>query len=106
MKFCSLSCVSTGKFNGRWNGGKKIDNFGYVLLWVPKEKRHRKEIYQREHRIIMETHLGRKLRYNEIVHHKNENRKDNRLENLEVQMRGDHARYHIKKKQHEKSFSK
>lgn len=47
------------------------------------------------HRHIMEEHLGRKLTYNEVVHHINGNKKDNRLENLTVMSRGEHARLHL-----------
>jgi hypothetical protein len=47
-----------------------------------------------EHRVIMEQHLGRRLGRFEVVHHKNGDRQDNRLENLEVMSLSDHARLH------------
>lgn len=46
------------------------------------------------HRHVMEQHLGRKLDTSEHVHHRNGNKRDNRLENLEVISAADHARLH------------
>ncbi len=53
--------------------------------------------YHPEHRVIMEEHLGRKLARNEVVHHINEDKHDNRIENLMVMKLGDHTEMHHRK---------
>lgn len=47
-----------------------------------------------EHVVLMELHIGRPLRKNEVVHHINGNRQDNRIENLQLLTRVEHSRMH------------
>jgi hypothetical protein len=49
-----------------------------------------------EHRFVMEEFLERKLSRSEVVHHKNHQRDDNRLDNLELMTRSEHAKFHHK----------
>ena len=49
-----------------------------------------------EHRLVMEDKLGRPLLHKEIVHHKNEDKKDNSPENLELTNNKSHGKHHAK----------
>lgn len=52
----------------------------------------------REHRHVMEQVLGRKLKPNEVVHHKDGNKKNNSPDNLEVLEWSEHSREHYHKR--------
>jgi predicted RNA-binding Zn-ribbon protein involved in translation (DUF1610 family) len=56
---------------------KAIDH-GYVLL----------------HRVLMENKIGRMLLSNEVVHHKNGNKRDNRIQNLQLMTVAEHNLTH------------
>jgi len=49
-----------------------------------------------EHRWLMQRRLGRVLKRSEHVHHKNGNRKDNRLDNLEILTASEHSLQHAR----------
>ena len=58
----------------------------------PTKQVNKKQV--REHRFIMEQYLGRKLSSQELVHHINGNRQDNRIENLKLTTRSEHIKLH------------
>ena len=48
-----------------------------------------------EHRLIMEKSLGRKLTFNEIVHHDDTDKSNNSPENLKLMTRSEHMKHHL-----------
>lgn len=74
-----------GANNLSWKGGR-IESRGYIYLYVPYHPsvQGKSRKYIGEHRLVMEKVLGRLLRPDEMVHHKNGIKWDNRPENLVV----------------------
>jgi len=70
------------KGHNMWKGGKTVHTLGYVLVSRPEHPNAQHNGYVFEHRLVMEKVIGRYLRTNEQVHHKNHDKTDNRPENL------------------------
>lgn len=75
--------ANSGKNNGNWKGGRLIKG-GYVLIYCPEHPFAKNKGYVFEHRLVMEKKLGRYLTKEEIIHHINGIKDDNREENLEL----------------------
>jgi hypothetical protein len=71
-----------------------LDKDGYLKRYAPDHPWPRKGGYVREHVRVMELHLGRRIAFGEIVHHKDHNQTNNALENLELLTAGEHSRLH------------
>ena len=90
--FCSRECYFKyrphhsirGKEHWAWRGGRVVSGGGYIYLYRPNHPYAYQKKYVPEHRLVMEKHLGRYLKPNEIIHHKNQKKDDNRIENLEI----------------------
>lgn len=76
--------AKTGAVGGNNKGGRLICKNGYVQIWNPTHPNARIAGYVHEHRLVMSNYMGRPLDSYESVHHKNGNRQDNRIENLEL----------------------
>src|SRR5687767_10040755 len=89
-----------GKTHPAWKGGFRIDDDGYIRTYAPDHPWPRRGGYVPEHVRLMELHIGRRIRSDEVVHHRNEDRQDNRLENLELMMGPAHSQLHRAKDKH------
>ena len=93
----NISLSKKGEKNPMWNGGKPFVNTqGYVMIKDVKNLMANCDGRVLEHRLVMSEFLGRSLTKDEVVHHKNHNRSDNRLENLELLSRSNHSKHHIR----------
>ena len=77
-----------------WKIEKIVKKGDYNYAVVKDHPNATKNGYVLHHRIVMENHLGRILNSNEVVHHKDGNKKNNKISNLEVMDRIEHLKHH------------
>jgi len=83
--------------NPRWRTDRMTDSQGYIKVRVGKIHPLADPYgYCYEHTLVIVSALKRRLGKGEVVHHKNGDRTDNRLENLEVMTDVEHGRLHPK----------
>ena len=90
-KYCSSHCYwkdLKGKYAGKkhpqWTGGKSINHYGYMVIKSPNHPNKTANNSVLKHRLVAEKHLGRYLTLQEVVHHINDKKLDNRPMNLYV----------------------
>ncbi len=74
-----------GASNPNWRGGRSVASNGYILIRVGINH-HLADVrgYAYEHRLVAEQILRRCLYQGEQIHHLNNDKQDNRPENLDI----------------------
>jgi hypothetical protein len=96
---CSRKCAAilksvekSGENSPSWAGGAEY-SMGYRYVYAPNHPdAYRNKVA--EHKLVAEKKLGRYMKPNEVVHHINGNKLDNRPENIIVVDRGWHLNHH------------
>lgn len=83
-----------GEKHFMWKGGRYEDSRGRFWIYMPDHPSCNSRKYVAEHRLVVEKHLGRSLRFNEIVHHIDGNPRNNEIKNLVVTTRKEHPHLH------------
>ena len=78
-----------GERSRNYRGGNYEDH-GYDCIFKPDHPFAPKNGYVRKHRLIMEEYLGRYLLSTEHIHHRDGNKKNNEISNLQIVSNSEH----------------
>lgn len=79
-----------------YRAGVVITHNGYRLIYAKNHPNANTKGYVQEHVLVMEAHIGRHLRSEECVHHRDRNKLNNDIENLELMTLREHAALHAR----------
>lgn len=98
--YVEFSDAHKGNYTKRseFGGHRKKRKDGYIAVYCPDHHMATKDGYVMEHILVMEKAIGRVITRDEVVHHKNKIKDDNRLENLELMTFKEHARLHMQER--------
>lgn len=82
-----------GSGNPAWKGGVTYRQ-GYKFIKMPLHPNRNRGGYVAEHRLVVEKQIGRYLNSTEQVHHKDFDKTNNDITNLEILTRSEHLRLH------------
>ena len=88
-----------------WKGGRNINTQGYILIHRPDHPRSNNLNYVLEHILVMENMIRRCLSPEEIVHHIDGDKQNNKEKNLHLfENKSEHTTYHISLKEYVKQM--
>ncbi len=93
--YCRNCIYKFKRINGNYKRGWLKDTDGYIQVtsqW--NHPNHTKAGLVPQHVLVMEEKIGRYLTEDEVAHHLNEIKDDNRIENLELLTRQNHSKLH------------
>lgn len=89
-----ISISHLGSKNPMWKGGK-AKLYGYIFIKQPFHPNCNKQKYVKRAILVMEKYLNRFLKFDEIVHHINGIKNDDRIENLKLfKSNSEHIKFH------------
>lgn len=90
--------IGRRKRDYEFGGHEKRRSDGYIKVYSPDHPHSSKDGYVMKHILVMERIIGRHLEKEEVVHHINHVKDDNRPENLQLMTNSEHMALHMKER--------